>query len=166
VRIIYQKMVRGWFAEKTDSNQLEEMLMALETVDVRLFGRMLRQIVTQVMSCHDLAGEPEKVYHDLVLGMLVRMSGKYEIRSNREPGYGRYDLMLKPKDLSKQGIIIKFKKVDEEDEDKETPDTALEHALEQIEARQYAVELDAVGISDILKLAIAFRGKELWVRQG
>jgi len=166
VRIIYQKMVRGWFAEKTDSNQLEEMLMALETGDVRLFGRMLRRIVTQVMSYHDLAGEPEKVYHALVLGMLVWMSGKYEIRSNRESGYGRYDLMLKPKDVSRQGIIIEFKKVDEEDEDKETPETALEHALEQIEARQYAAELEAAGIRDILKLAIAFRGKELWVRQG
>ena len=166
VRLIYEDMVDRWFAEKTDSNQLEEMLMALETGDVRLFGRMLRRIVTQVMSYHDLAGEPEKVYHALVLGMLVWMSGKYDIRSNRESGYGRYDLMLKPKDVSRQGIIIEFKKVDEEDEDKETPETALKHALEQIEARQYAAELEAAGITDILKLAIAFRGKELWVRQG
>ena len=138
------------------------MLRALETGDVKLFERMLRKVVLQVMSYHDLSGEPEKVYHALVLGMLVWLSGKYEIRSNRESGYGRYDLMLKPLDLKKQGIIIEFKQVDEED--KETPEKAMERALKQIEDRAYATELEAAGIRDILKLAVVFQGKELWVK--
>ena len=90
------------------------------------------------------------------------MSGKYEIRSNRESGYGRYDLMLKPLDLKKHGIIIEFKQVDEEDG--ETPEKAMETALKQIEARAYATELEASGITDILKIAVVFRGKELWVK--
>ncbi|MDM8521925.1 AAA family ATPase [Desulfococcaceae bacterium HSG8] len=177
VRIIYRQMIRNWFAEKTESNQLEEMLMALETGDVKLFERMLRLIVMRIMSYHDLAGEPEKVYHALVLGMLVWMSGKYEMRSNRESGYGRYDLMLKPDDPEGQGIIIELKRLDEDEEQdadedgkrkkkKKTPQDALEEALKQIEDRGYAAELEAAGIRKILKLAVVFSGKKLWVKQG
>ncbi|MDM8521924.1 AAA family ATPase [Desulfococcaceae bacterium HSG8] len=177
VRIIYRQMIRNWFAEKTESNQLEEMLRALETGDVKLFERMLRLIVMRIMSYHDLAGEPEKVYHALVLGMLVWMSGKYEMRSNRESGYGRYDLMLKPDDPEGQGIIIEFKRLDEDEEQdadedgkrkkkKKTPQDALKEALKQIEDRGYAAELEAAGIRKILKLAVVFSGKKLWVKQG
>ncbi len=59
------------------------MIQALEASDMNLFERLLRKIVTEIMSFHDLAGEPEKVYHAMVLGMLTWMSGKYDIRSNR-----------------------------------------------------------------------------------
>jgi len=162
VKMIYRELVRTWFAEKIRDNQLEEMLNALDTGDIRLFERMLRQIVIRIMSYHDLGSEPEKVYHALVLGMLVWMSGKYEIRSNRESGYGRYDLMLKPRDISRHGIIIEFKKVDESDN--ETPEQALDRALVQIEERQYAIELETAGIRKIFKIAIVFQGKQLWIR--
>ncbi|MDM8549011.1 AAA family ATPase [Desulfobacterales bacterium HSG2] len=178
VRIIYREMIRRWFDEKIESNQLREMLRSLETGDVKLFERMLRVIVVRIMSYHDLSGEPEKVYHALVLGMLVWMSGKYDIRSNRESGYGRYDIMMKPKDPRAQGILIEFKRLDEDEEDedqdsdskrrkkkKKTPQKALEEALKQIEERGYAAELEAAGIRDILKLAVVFKGKELWVKQ-
>jgi len=151
----------------------------LESGDVRLFERMLRRIVTRIMSYHDLAGEPEKVYHALVLGMLVWMSGKYEMRSNRESGYGRYDLMLRPRDPEGQGVIMEFKRLDEDDDGdgedgedgkkrkrKKTPQEGLREALTQIEERGYATELEAAGIRKILKLAVVFRGKELWIKQG
>jgi len=174
VLIVYEEMVRRWFAEKLESDQPEEMLRALEDGDVRHFERMLRVIVMRIMSYHDLSGESEKVCHALVLGMLVWMSWKYEIRSNRESGHGRYDLMLKPKDPEGQGIIIEFKRLDEEDEEeknekddkKKIPQKALEKALRQIEDRGYATELEASGIRNILKLAVVFKGKELWVKQG
>jgi len=175
VRIVYEEMVGRWFAEKIESNQLEEMLRALESGDVRLFERMLRRIVTRIMSYHDLAGEPEKVYHALVLGMLVWMSEKYEMRSNRESGYGRYDLMLKPKDPEGQGVIMEFKRLDEDEDGdgdgdgkkkKKTPQEALKEALKQIEERGYATELEAAGIRKILKLAVVFKGKKLWMKQG
>ncbi len=162
VHMAYRSLVRNWFAEKVRQNQLEEMLKALETGDVKLFEKLLREVVLQIMSYHDFSGAPEKVYHALMLGMLVWLSDKYKIRSNRESGYGRYDLMLKPEDGSKQGIVIEFKKVYEN----ETPEQVLEDALKQIEEKKYATELEAAGITDILKLAIAFRGKELWIRQG
>ncbi len=164
VCMIYRDLVRSWFAEKIESNQLEEMTKALETGDIKLFEIMLRQIVIRVMSYHDLGGEPEKVYHALVLGMLLWMSGKYEIRSNRESGYGRYDLMMKPLDSDKQGIIIEFKRV--YDDEAETPEKALEAALKQIESRRYAEELEGERIKETLKLAVAVRGKALEVRAG
>ncbi|QTA79784.1 AAA ATPase-like domain-containing protein [Desulfonema limicola] len=161
VRYIYEEMIERWFDTKVRSASLEEMTRALEQGDIKLFEIMLRKVVIQVMSYHDLAGEPEKVYHALVLGMLVWMSFAYEIRSNRESGYGRYDIMMKPKDLSRHGIIIEFKMVDEE----KTPEQTLKKAMEQIENKKYAAELEAAGIKEIIKIAVAFKGKELWVEQ-
>lgn len=163
VAVIYREIVQAWFGEKVGSDQIRLLLKGLTTGDSVLFERMLRKIVTRIMSFHDLAGESEKVYHALVLGMLVWLQDQYEIRSNRESGYGRYDLMLKPKHTDAQGIIIEFKQIDEYTG--ETAVKALENALKQIEKRQYAAELEAAGVSDILKLAIVFRGKELWVKQ-
>ena len=135
-------------------------LRGLETGDMLVFERMLRRVVTQIMSYHDLGNEPEKVYHALVLGMLVWMSGKYDIRSNRESGYGRYDVLLCPKDPSRHGIVIEFKRVYQD----EAPDDVLEEALQQIQERRYATELEAAGIQQIITLAIAFQGKRLWMR--
>jgi hypothetical protein len=159
IRYIYEEMIERWFGEKTESNMLEEMTGALEKGDAKLFEIMLRKIVLQIMSYHDLSGEPEKVYHALVLGMLVWMSGNYVIRSNRESGYGRYDIMLRPKDPEKHGIIIEFKMMDEG----KSPEKTLEDAMEQIESRKYAAELEAAGIKKIMKIAIAFQGKKLWL---
>ena len=161
VRIVYEESVKRWFAEKIESNRLEEMLTALESGDVKLFERILRMIVLQIMSYHDLGGEPEKVYHALVLGMMVWLSGRYTIRSNRESGYGRYDLMLTPNDPAKIGIIIEFKCV----YDSEKPEDVLSQALKQIEERKYTAELEEAGIKKVLKIAIAFRGKELWMAE-
>ncbi len=159
VLMIFQEMVRTWFAEKVESDALAEMIRSLRKGDGKLFEIMLRKIALQIMSFHDLAGEPEKVYHALVLGMLVWMSGEYDIRSNRESGYGRYDLMLKPKEPGGHGIVIEFKKT-AEDED---PEKALQDAMAQIDNKQYVAELEASGVENIMKIAVAFRGKALWV---
>ncbi|QTA80126.1 AAA ATPase-like domain-containing protein, nuclease domain-containing [Desulfonema limicola] len=162
VKFIYRNLIRSWFAGKIEQNRVEDMLSALENKNVNFFELMLKKIVMQVMSYHDLGNAPEKVYHALVLGILVWMSYKYEIRSNRESGHGRYDIMMKPKDKGKTGIIIEFKKVNK----KESHEKAMEKALKQIEDKNYASELQAAGIKDILKLAVVFQGKELWVREG
>lgn len=161
VKQLYDDLVRVWFEEKVRLPQLESMLTALESGDVRLFERMLRMVVTEVMSYHDLSGQPEKVYQALVLGMLVWLSPKYEIRTNRESGYGRYDMMFKPKSSEGQGIILEFKLV----YDDEQPETILNEALQQICDKAYSTELKAAGITDILRLAVAFRGKELWLKK-
>ena len=149
----------------TPLQQIEDLFETVKVLELG-FGigtnfRLLRQIIRQVMSYHDFSGAPEKVYHALTLGMLVWLTGKYDIRSNRESGYGRYDILLKPKDIQGVGVVIEFKLVDS------TAATAheqvLAEALKQIEVRGYATELTAAGIKDILEIAVAFRGKELWV---
>ena len=110
-----------------------------------MFERMLRITVLQIMSYHDLGSKPEKVYHALVLGMMVWLSTKYTIRSNRESGYGRYDLILKPKDPAKSGIIIEFKRV----YDSEKPEHVLSQALKQIEEKSYTAEFEEAGIKGL-----------------
>ncbi|MDM8532588.1 AAA family ATPase, partial [Anaerolineales bacterium HSG25] len=144
VERIYHRLIKTWFKEKVRLPQLETMLTALEQGDVYLFERMLRIIVTEVMSYHDLSGSPEKVYQALVLGMLVWLAPKYEIRTNREAGYGRYDMMFKPKpvpppegNVQQTGIILEFKRVD----DDQKPETVLEDALQQIKDKAYTTEL-------------------------
>ncbi|OQX09992.1 MAG: hypothetical protein BWK80_46230 [Desulfobacteraceae bacterium IS3] len=164
VRLAYRNLVKAWFSEKIETNCLSEMIQALETGNIALFEQLLRMIFRQIVSYHDMGNEPEKVCHALVLGMLVWMSGKYEIRSNRESGYGRYDLMMKPKDRAGKGIILEFKKIGTEKEN--AHEQVLKDALEQIENCGYTAELESVGIKDILKIAVAFRGKELWVAKG
>jgi len=165
VKQIYRDLIRRWFTEKIKIPQLEAMLTALENGDIRLFERMLRLVVTEVMSYHDLSGSPEKVYQALVLGMLVWLSPRYDIRTNRESGYGRYDMMFKPKspnDAKRRGIVLEFKRV-YEDED---PATILDEALQQINHKAYTTELESAGVTEILRLAIVFRGKEMWLKQG
>ncbi len=162
VRLIYRKLIRNWFAVRIETNRIERMLKALTDGEVEDFEILLADMVERVLSYHDTKGpEPEQFYHAFVLGLLVWLEGEYEIKSNRESGLGRYDAALIPKDRGKPGIIMEFKKVDERR--KETSEQALKKAMEQIEAKHYDVDLKAAGIKDILVIAIAFKGKELWV---
>jgi hypothetical protein len=131
--------------------------------NIRLFEKMLRKVVLAVFSYHDFSGEPEKVYHALVAGLLIWISNTHEIKSNRESGYGRYDIMIIPHDLSLTGYVVEFKTVDTEDN--ETLDTAVEAALAQIEEKKYETELIERGIENIKKLAVVFSGKDVFVKE-
>ncbi|MCU0285582.1 MAG: PD-(D/E)XK nuclease domain-containing protein [Acidobacteria bacterium] len=139
------------------------MLKALVEGDVDIFGKLLRKIVAGIFSYHDFGGEPEKVYHALVTGLLVWISDTHEIKSNRESGYGRYDISIIPKDVHKVGYVIEFKAIEEEDG--ETVESAVESALKQIEDKQYETELRERGIKNIKKLAIVFSGKDVFVKE-
>ncbi len=139
------------------------MLKALIAGDIKLFEKMLKMIVLSVSSYHDFGNEAEKVYHALVIGLLIWISNTHEVKSNRESGYGRYDIMIIPRDSDKIGYVIEFKSVDKDEN--ETVENALKAALAQIEAMQYETELKERGIKHIKKLAIAFSGKEVFVRE-
>ncbi len=91
--------------------------------------------------------------------MIVSLSDKYEVKSNKESGYGRYDVMLIPKDTSKLGIIMEFKKID--DFMSKSIEKGIEEALNQIEENKYEAEIRERNISNILKLAIVFKGKKM-----
>ncbi|HRW93320.1 MAG TPA: PD-(D/E)XK nuclease domain-containing protein, partial [Thermotogota bacterium] len=106
------------------------------------------------LSYYDLALETENAFHMLLLGMLAQLQEQYTIRSNRESGSGRYDILLKPKDRGGTGVVIEVKARKQD----------LEEALEQIESKGYERELRAEGIEKVLKLAIGVDGKNVEVR--
>jgi len=163
VRVTYTGIIDRYFSTKIENEKLETMLKALIAGDIKLFEKMLKMIVLSVSSYHDFGNEPEKVYHALVIGLLIWISNTHEVKSNRESGYGRYDIMIIPRDSDKIGYVIEFKSVDKDEN--ETVENALKAALAQIEAMQYETELKDRGIKHIKKLAIAFSGKEVFVRE-
>ncbi|HBJ1651629.1 AAA family ATPase [Clostridium botulinum] len=165
VLIFYRKLIKKWFKESLTSKKYAIMLNALVTGDVETFGGFFKNFVLNNISYFDVSGEePEKVYHAFVLGMIVSLSDKYEVKSNKESGYGRYDVMLIPKDTSKLGIIMEFKKID--DFISKSIEKGIEEALNQIEENKYEAELKERNISNILKLAIVFKGKKIEVVEG
>ncbi|UCH95492.1 MAG: AAA family ATPase [Candidatus Aminicenantes bacterium] len=170
VKTIYIGIIDRYFTGKIGNKKLEIMLKALIDGDVKLFEKMLRKLVRAVFSYHDFSGEPEKVYHALVAGLLIWISNTHEIKSNRESGYGRYDIMIIPRDplaggsnRGQTGYVIEFKTVDKEDN--ETVDIAVAAALAQIEEKEYETELIDRGIENIKKLAVVFSGKDVYVKE-
>jgi aspartate/glutamate racemase len=94
--------------------------------------------------------------------MLINLQNKYEITSEKESGYGRYDIAIVPKDKSKRAIIMELKKV----RMNESTEQALDSAIKQINDRQYEVGLRQQGCTEILKLAVTFDGKRVWTKVG
>ena len=164
VLIFYKNLIEKWFQDTMTNQKYELMLNMLTTGEIEIFAGIFEQFVINNLSYFDVSGtEPERVYHAFVLGMLISLSEKYEVKSNKESGYGRYDVMLIPKDTSKIGIIMEFKKID--DFLKTTIEEASKIALKQIEDMKYSQELESRGIKNIIKLAIVFKGKEIEITQ-
>ena len=132
VRTTYTRIIRRYFSNKIENEKLEIMLKALIEGDIKLFEKMLRKVVQAVFSYHDFSGEPEKVYHALVAGLLIWISNTHEVKSNRESGYGRYDIMIIPRDplaggtdKGQIGYVMEFKAVDPEDDETAAPNIGL-----------------------------------------
>jgi hypothetical protein len=162
VRVTYTSIIENYFAAKIENKYLEIMLKALVDGDIPLFEEMLQKVVAAVFSYHDFSDEPEKVYHALVAGMLTWISNTHEIKSNRESGYGRYDIMIIPIDVNKWGYVIEFKKTRKN----ETVKSAVESALKQITERDYETGLVERGIKNYKKLAVVFKGKHVTIKEG
>lgn len=107
-------------------------------------------------------GGSERFYHGLILGLIALMDNQYTIKSNRESGDGRYDICLFPKEPKYPGIIMEFKWKSNLDID--TLDALAKDALLQIDEKRYDSEMAEIGITDILKLGIAFSGKKVKIR--
>ena len=101
----------------------------------------------------------ENFYHAFVLGMLVGLKDSYYVKSNRESGYGRYDIMLEPKDKNGNSFIMEFKVLENEEE--KTIEETIENAKKQIEERKYEEDLQERGYTNITKMVFAFKGKEV-----
>lgn len=154
---VYETYFMRWLSQDHPDRALF-MLKSLTQGDIPEFQKIFNQYLKHTLSYFDTCGnEPERFYHGLVLGMLVYLHNTHEINSNRESGYGRYDVMIIPKDLSQLGLIIEFKTSESE---AEMP-ADLDIALKQIEQKNYQAELERRGIKQILKLAIVFFGKKV-----
>ena len=129
----------------------------------------LSEICEDMISSFDGSGKsaPENFYHGLVIGLLVELRGRYEIKSNRESGLGRYDVMLRPKDKKDNAVIIEFKSKRRSEKSK-TLEELCDMALKQIEDKKYESELLSAGYDKdkIKKFAFAFEGKELLIKEG
>ena len=165
VLLSYETSFRNWFIESSGVRDYQRMLESLVEGHAEEFQDFFINLTKTTLSTFDVhKNEPEQFYHALVLGMLSSLSSSHEVRSNRESGWGRYDVMLIPKDRSKLGVILEFKKV--QTQKKETLESAAQNALKQIEEKQYAIELQALGISRVIKVGISFAGKESFVLVG
>ena len=164
VTTLYYGLIESWFKDTITKQNYDMMISSLITGDIKIFGKLLRQFVLKSISYFDVGGyEGEKVYHAFVLGMLISLNDTHEVLSNRESGYGRYDVMIIPTDASKLGIVIEFKKLDPDDE--ETLEETADTALKQISDKKYTTTLVSRGITNIKEIAIVFKGKEIYIKE-
>ncbi len=163
VRELYQAMVLEWFDKSIDEYQYRMLLESLIKGDVDVFSSIFKEFVISYFSVFDVPfDESEKVYHAFVLGMLVGLKGKYDVKSNRESGFGRYDVMIIPKNPDDLGVIMEFKKADSGG--KVNLESVAKSAIQQIEEKKYAVELLERGVQRILYLGFAFSGKNVHIK--
>ena len=167
VEYLFEEIILSWFNHSIYSDKYQMLLKGLVSGDLETFEAVFREFVLKSFSYFDTAQketeqDAEKVYHAFVLGLLLGLSNTHEVKSNRESGYGRYDVMVIPKDPTQLGIVIEFKKVSTLK--KETLEEAAEAALQQIAQKRYTQELTDRGIASIIQLGIAFQGKAVHMK--
>ena len=167
VRLMFEGMVRGWF--KNARGDYNDFINAMLHDDIDAMNEYINRVVLSTFSYFDTGkrpsgAEPERFYHGFVLGLLVDLQDRYVITSNRESGFGRYDVMIKPKEPEKQDAYILEFKVFNSRKESSLEDTVAA-ALRQIEEKQYAAVLLERGIAreHIHSYGFAFEGKKVLI---
>ena len=167
IRNLYRKIIEQWLSNGKGIEWYNQFLNDLLTGNMEELQKNLHEIMLQTISVHDLAQEPEAFYQGLMIGLTASLDkDQYEKRSNRESGYGRYDIVIIPKNTDKLAILLELKsvKVPKKEEDlKPQLEKAAKEALDQIEKNKYSAELKQRSIGDVLKIGLAFCGKEFHI---
>lgn len=168
VQIMFRKMIKKWFSRT--GTVYNGFIRALLQDDVKSMNAYMNRVALATFSYFDsgknpsMETQPERFYHGFVLGLAVELADRYVITSNRESGFGRYDVMLEPRNETDPAVIMEFK-VKDSQEETSLEDTA-DAALNQIERQQYESALRNRGISSerIRKYGFAFEGKEVLIK--
>ena len=159
IKNLFEGIIRDWFSNKVIGNELRSILNDLVTLNMHEFERKFIVLVRQMFSFMDVGeNTAENFYHAFVLGMLVGLKDTYYVNSNRESGFGRYDIMLKPMDKNGNSFIIEFKVLDDLLET--TIEQTIENAKKQIIDKKYEENLIERGFKNITRMVFAFKGKE------
>ena len=160
IKELFRGIVEGWFRNKVIGNDLNSILKDLITLNSREFEKKFDVLVREMFSYMDVGeNTAENFYHAFVLGMLVGLKDTYYVNSNRESGYGRYDIMLEPKDKNGNSFIMEFKVLENKEE--KTIEDTIKNAKKQIEEKRYEENLKERGFKNITKMVYAFKGKEV-----
>lgn len=168
VDVMFRRMIDGWFKKYTPN--YNAFVKALLADDVRAMNHYINRIALETFSFFDTgkgpsaSAEPERFYHGFVLGLMVDLQDNYHISSNRESGFGRYDIMLEPVEIGQSdAIILEFKVIDPESE--ADLNATVNNALEQIRHKQYDAQLLARGFrpDQIRAYGFAFQGKQVLI---
>ena len=160
IKNLFEGIIRDWFSNKVIGNDLRSILNDLVTLNLYEFERKFIVLVRQMFSFMDVGeNTAENFYHAFVLGMLVGLKDTYYVNSNRESGFGRYDIMLEPKDKNGNSFVIEFKVLDDLSEN--TIEQTIENAKKQIIDKKYEENLIERGFKNITKMVFAFNGKDV-----
>lgn len=161
IGVLYEDIIFGWFEDAEAAGYgIKKLLADLTEGDIESFAEGFERLIRRSFSYFDVGDNAaENFYHAFVLGMLVNLEGKYKVKSNRESGQGRPDVMIMPKDASKKGVVIEFKTA--KSGEKEALEGKARQALEQIADMNYADELADYGIKEAVELAIVFYDKKV-----
>ena len=160
IRRVYNTEILSWLRGTVDGNVMAGLEKALYLNDGKKLQEFLRKYMITCISCFD--GAAEGFYHGMMLGLAAGMSSRYYIRSNRESGEGRFDLVLEPKVHSLPGIIMEFKATKND----AGLSASADEALKQIEDKHYDTDMKDRGIKEIVKYGIAFAGKNVEIANG
>lgn len=166
VRRLYRQIIEQWLANGHGIDWYQNFINNLLTGKIELFKASLTQIMEQTVSVHDTARDPEAFYHGLMIGLTAGLhkNKNYELKSNRESGYGRYDYLIFSKNSKFPTILLEFKKIDltkikDPIKISERLKIEAQDGLQQINQKKYVTEAIQRGNNNIIKVAIAFYGK-------